>query len=210
MGAIGELKQVSVATLDVLRQKPSLVKLFFAARYLPESAIWKRAAYWTGASAEQTKKECQQQFKQFRYLDNYKKENLKNQFLAEWETPELSLNKTWSELTYFLAGYIPVYPSDWSVPELKQFIAQPKQGILKTLFSNRPLAKDFLDFLVIEKSEWDGLPLVNAVGAGAEIGYATGYGPVHYLINDEIEQIANGLVQLSEQGFERRFRQEAQ
>lgn len=64
--------------------------------------------------------------------------------------------------------------------------------------------------LVIKNSAWDGLPLVNAFGAGTEIGYETGYGPVRYLISSEVEQILDGLLELSPEGYQNRFIRESQ
>jgi hypothetical protein len=211
MGIVGELKQVSVSTLEILRQNSPLVELFRTARYLPESASWKQT-YQTSDSAERIQKECQKEFERFRWVDKHEQETLKNQFLAEWEIPALSLDKSWSELTCFLSGYLPIYISSWAVPELEQFRTPIKQSILGRLFSRYPAyrEKDFLNFLVIEESEWDGLPLVNAFGAGAEIGYATGYGPMRYLLSHEVEQVMNGLIKLSEKGLEERFWREAE
>lgn len=214
MGIVCELKQISIATVEVLRQDPSLVELFRAAKYLPESAFWRQATYWASDSAEQ--KRSQEKFERFRWIGKYKQETLKNQFLVEWEIPELDLDKSWSELTFFLAGYIPVYISSWAVPELEKFKTpnpqtSTQQGLFRKLFSPRSFykQKDFLDFLVIEASEWDGLPLVNAVGAGMGIDYARDYGPMRYLLADETEQVLNGLIKLSEKGLEERFWREA-
>lgn len=207
MGICGELKQISVSTVEILRQDPSLVELFRAAQYLPESALWKQTT-WTDYSAEQTKERSQKEFRSF------KQHTLKQQFLAEWEIPELDLDKSWSELTCFLAGYRPGYISLWAVPELNRFrrLTSTRQSMIGKLFSLPPSyeEKDFLDFLVVEESEWDGLPLVNAVGAGTEMDYETGYGPMRYLLPHEVEQIMNGLIKLSEKGLEERFWREAE
>jgi hypothetical protein len=85
------------------------------------------------------------------------------------------------------------------------------QGKIPELIVEKGYKKDFLPFLVIQNSQWDGKPLVNAFGAGKEIGYETGYGPVRYLsASNEVGQILDGLLELSEEGFENRFIQESQ
>jgi hypothetical protein len=211
MGIVGKLKQVSVSTLEILKQAPPLVELFRSARYLQESAFWRQTT-WTSVSVERTQKECQKEFERFRWADKHEQENLKNQFLAEWKIPELNLDKSWSELTFFLAGYVPCHISLSAVPELKRFRVPTQKNIFEKLFSRCPSyeGRDFLSFLVVEVSEWDGLPLVNAVGAGAEIGYEMGYGPMRYLLPDEIERVVHSLIKLSEEGFKERFWREAE
>ena len=116
------------------------------------------------------------------------------QFIDEWKVPALSLHKYWVELSFLLAGYIP--GSDWTIPELRSLATQAK--------------KDFLPFLVIENSQWDGLPLVNVIGAGTKFGYSTSYAPVQYLKPDEVEQLLHGLIKLSKNGFQERYRRESQ
>lgn len=213
MGICAELKQISLSTLEILRQDPLLVKLFRTAKYLPESAFWRQTT-WTDKSAERTKERSQKEFRRFRSSNKYEQHTLKQQFLAEWEISELDLDKSWSELTCFLAGYRPGYISLWAVPELNRFRRPTsiRQSIIGKLFSLPPSyqEKDFLNFLVVEESEWDGLPLINAVGAGTEINYPKDYGPMRYLLPHEIEQIMNGLIKLSEKGLEERFWREAE
>ena len=41
MGITAQLKQVSIQTLEILKQDAYLVKHFFTAKSLPESAFWK-------------------------------------------------------------------------------------------------------------------------------------------------------------------------
>ncbi|OUL22862.1 hypothetical protein BV378_23395 [Nostoc sp. RF31YmG] len=213
MGIVGELKQISSLTLEILRQNPPIVELFRSAKYQPESPFWKQATYWNGESAEKTKERSQERFERFCRVHSYKQESLKNQFLAEWEIPALELDKSWSELTFFLAGYIPGYvSSEWTLPELKTSKTPIHKNWWKKLFSRQKPneEKDFLSFLVIKTSQWDGLPLVNAIGTGAEIGYATGYGPMRYLLPNEVEQVMNGLIKLSKNGFQERFYRESE
>jgi Domain of unknown function (DUF1877) len=52
--------------------------------------------------------------------------------------------------------------------------------------------------------------LVNAFGAGTEIGDETGYGYDRYLISSEVEQILDGLLGLSLEGYQNRFIRESQ
>jgi hypothetical protein len=189
MGAVSKLKQISLPVLELLQQNPSLASSFFAAKYLLESP---RMIRWTDQFADQTKQ--------------------KANFLAEWTTPELDLNKSWDELTFFLAGYIPCHvTSGWIAPDLRVSKIEKSRKLWNRLFSFKhlPLEKDFLPFLVVETSAWDKLPLVNAIGTGKEIDYETGYGPVRYLLPQEVEQVLDGLLKLSESGFQQRFRREA-
>jgi Domain of unknown function (DUF1877) len=212
MGITSELKQISVETLDLLKKDPSLIDVFRAGSHLPEYAIWRQKINWNAESVEKAKEKFEKECERFRWADRAEKENLKNQFLMEWEIPELDLDKSWMELTFFLAGYIPGYVSTSAIPELDRFkISNPKismpQGLLGKLFSPKQSDRNkvFLDFIVIELSEWDALPLVNAVGAGMEIGYDTSYNPMTYLMPHEIEMVINGLIKLSEKGLEERF-----
>jgi hypothetical protein len=70
--------------------------------------------------------------------------------------------------------------------------------------------KIFCHFKVIE-SEWDGYPLVNAIGAGAEIGNSDDrdFGAIRYLLPNEVEEVLNGLRKLSKSGFQKRYRRES-
>lgn len=213
MGIIGELKQISASTLEVLRQEPRLVELFKAARYLPESAFWRQRTFWNDDSAELVKKGSQEKFRRFRSVDKEKLQTLKKQFLLEWEIPELDLHKYWPELTFLLAGYIPGdFSSEWTIPELKVQKNVDDRSWWRKLFwpQKSDRQKDFFSFLVIDNSALDGLPLVNAIGAGAEIGYSTGYGPVRYLLPNEVEEILDGLIKLSEKGFQQRYQRESE
>lgn len=42
MGITGKIKQISSLTLDLLKADTFLVKAFFSAECLPESAFWQR------------------------------------------------------------------------------------------------------------------------------------------------------------------------
>jgi hypothetical protein len=212
MGITSELKQISIETLDLLKKDSSLIDIFLAGRHLPEYALWRQKIDGNAESLEKEKERFEKECERFRWADKAEKEKLKNQFLIEWEIPELDLDKSWMELTFFLAGYIPGYVSTSAIRELECFkTSNPKistpQGWLGKLFSPKQSYQNkvFLDFLVIELSEWDTLPLVNAVGAGTEIGYDTSYNPMTYLMPHEIELLMNGLIKLSEKGLEERF-----
>lgn len=173
MGIEGAIKQISLPTLELLRNEPILVGAFYEAKLLPETTFWQR----------------------LRKKYNWKV--LEQQFLAEWETPELDLHKYWQEITFLLAGYVPVsMASQWTIPELQE--------------AAKKCRKDFLSFSVIPNSRWDGLPLVNAFGAGREIDYEKDYDPVRYLIPSEVAEIFDGLLELSEKGYRDRFIRESQ
>ncbi|HLP91679.1 MAG TPA: DUF1877 family protein [Nostocaceae cyanobacterium] len=202
MGISGRLKQISIQTLEIFKQDPSLVKSLFDAEYLPESASWQRKIYLTGETAEILQQEARKAFGNLpnssQQTQNYDWKALQQQFIAEWETPELDLEKLYPELTFLLAGYVPGYiSSQWTIPELRTLANSQNQ-------------QDFLSFLVIENSQWDGLPLVNAIGAGTEIGYSTSFGAVRYLETEEIRQIVDGLILLSESGFQERYTRESE
>jgi hypothetical protein len=212
MGIEAELKQISLDMLELLKQNICLFNPFFGARWLPESPFWSNSQ-WSGESAETTKQQARERFGRLSLSQtiqrsvkrvfkpnevvDYDWEALEKQFLQEWEVPELDLHKYFQQLTFLLAGYIPAYySSGWLLPELE-------------VYSNQ-LDKNFLPFLVVDNSGWDNRPLVNAIGAGAELGYETGYGAVRYLLPNEVEQILDGLLQLTEEGFQERYRQESQ
>ncbi|BCL38013.1 DUF1877 family protein [Nostoc sp. MS1] len=211
MGITGRIKQISSLTLDLFIQDPFLVDAFFDAQWLPESP------YWQGRSNtrefEQMKQDARKRFGKLperkglsrfifknrqKWKYTYDWQALEEQFLAEWATPELDLGKSWQEITFLLAGYIAAY---YSMP----------QGKIPELRVEKGYKKDFLPFIVIQNSQWDGKPLVNAFGAGKEIGYETGYGPVRYLLaGEEVGQILDGLLELSKEGFKNRFIYESQ
>jgi len=192
MGITSQLKEISLATFERLKKEPALVEAFLSAKWLPESTFWETATHWPAASAELIKRNCETAF--------FRIPSLREQFVSEWETPDLYLNKNFQQLTFLLAGYIPGYIFDRAtIPEIKA----------NTYLMAKAKGEDFFPFLVIDNSRWDGLPLVNAIGAGAEIGYSTGYEAVRYLLPDEITRILNGLVALGEQGFQSRYLREA-
>ncbi|BAY21095.1 hypothetical protein NIES2100_08400 [Calothrix sp. NIES-2100] len=65
-----------------------------------------------------------------------------------------------------------------------------------------------LDFLVRENSDWDGLPLVNAIMGGSVIEeYDRDFPPVRYLTNDEVKQVAEALPKITEAGLKERLHQ---
>lgn len=211
MGITAKLKQISTQTLELLKQDKYLVGFFFNAEFLPESPHWKRSS-WSEESAEKTKQRVRKRFGRLPLSQTIKRsvkrvfkpnevfdydwKALEKQFFEEWEVPELDLDKSFQELIFLLAGYISAYYSGgWLLPELKAYSIQP--------------GKDFLPFLVINNSELDGRPLVNAISAGAELSYKRDYGPVRYLLPSEVEQVLDGLRRLTEEGFQERYRQES-
>ncbi len=203
MGITAELKQISVETLEIFRQDPALLSLFFNAQWLPESPIWQQAKYLAGTSSEKNKQKARAKFEQLSHehelqIGHYSWQSLKQQFLDDWEVPALDLHKYFPELTYLLAGYVPgSLTSIWTIPELRKLAENQGQ-------------KDFFSFLVVENSEWDDFPLVNAIFAGIEIDCEADYGRVRYLLTDEVGQILDGLLYLSEEGFQDRYERESQ
>jgi Domain of unknown function (DUF1877) len=197
-----QLKRISIPMLKLIKQDPLILSLFFDAKWLPESPFWQRSKHWRGDSAEKTKQEARKRFtKSLKDCTGLKKvcnlQALESQLLAEWEMPELDLHKNFPELTYLLAGYVPGYvSSEWTIPEVKSMANQ--------------ISTDFLPFLVIEKSEWDSLPLVNALGSGTEINFKMSYGNPRYLLMDEVGEILDGLLFLSEAGFQDRYKRESE
>jgi hypothetical protein len=196
-----QIKRISISTLELIQQDPLLLSPFFDARWLSESVFWQQRK-WKHESDEKTKQAARVRFTKSlqdrnRWKNKYNLQALEQQLLFEWQTPELDLHKYFTELTYLLAGYIPSYFStEWITPELIS-VARENRG-------------NFLPFLVVENSEWDGLPLVNALGAGTEIGAAMGYGKARYLLPEEVGDILDGLLFLSEEGFQERYKRESQ
>jgi Domain of unknown function (DUF1877) len=185
MGVTVSLKQISPATLEILTQNPEQIELFSSAQWLPSSAAWQRKSYLSEPYASQFKQDAQVKFSGSVYEE---------QFVTEWAIPELDLHKYWPELTYLLAGYIPVYSDrELSLPEL-----QARSDLMEK--------SNFMEFLIIENSEWDGRPLVNAIFAGIQIGEQ---GADWYQTSEEVTQILDGLLGISKKGFRERYRREA-
>ena len=65
--------------------------------------------------------------------------------------------------------------------------------------------KSWPEFLVIDNSAWDGLPLVNAILSGRDLEADLGYGPVRYLLPEEVEIIASALDDISVESFAERY-----
>jgi Domain of unknown function (DUF1877) len=195
-----QIKRISISTLELIQQEPLLLSSLLDAKWVPESPFWQQNK-WIDESAKKTKQAAQVRFSKSlqdcnRWKNNYSLQALEQQLLFEWETPELDLHKYFTELTYLLAGYVPSYfSSEWITPEL-----------ISVARKNR---NDFLPFLAIENSKWDGLPLVNALGAGTEIGAEMGYGKARYLLPEEVGDILDGLLFLSEEGFQERYKRES-
>ncbi len=94
MGITSHLKEVSLATLERLKKEPVLVDAFLSAKWLPESTFWETASHWPAASAELIKRNCETEFSSI--------PSLREQFVSEWETPDLDLNKNFQQLTFLL------------------------------------------------------------------------------------------------------------
>jgi len=91
MGITSHLKEISLATFERLKKEPALVEAFLSAKWLPESTFWETATHWPAASAKLIKRNCEQAF--------FRIPSLREQFVSEWETPDLDLNKNFQELT---------------------------------------------------------------------------------------------------------------
>jgi hypothetical protein len=186
MGVTFYLKQISVSTLNILKQNPKQVELFYAAKWLPESSFWQRARYWVGSSADAAKQDSEAQFGSASY---------RSQFVSEWEIPDLDLHKYFPELTYLLAGYIPDSSEGrLAIPEL-----QSRPDLMQK--------KNFMEFFIIENSAWDGLPLVNAIWAGTQVGRKENN---WYQTPEEVGCILDGLLWIAEEGFQARYQREAE
>ncbi|BDM82080.1 hypothetical protein [Acaryochloris marina] len=184
-----------MSTLETLQQDPGLTELFFAAQWLPEAPKWQKS-YLQGEWSERTKEQAAQQF------SNYS--SFKQPFLDEWETPAADLYKYFVVLTFLLAGYVPGHILlSWVIPELRE------NSELMQRFKNRA----FAPFLLFMDSQWDGLPLVNALGAGTILNPNTRNNPNHslvrYLSIEEVGNMLDGLLLLSEQGFRTRYKRES-
>lgn len=192
MGINSYLKAVSISTLETLQQDPELTDLFFAAQWLPEAPKWKKS-YLQGEWSEKTKEQATQQFSKY--------SSLKQPFLDEWETPEADLHKYFDVLTFLLAGYVPGYIlRPWTIPELRS----------KAELMQQSKNRDFAPFLMFMDSQWDGLPLINALGAGAILNPNTSsHRLVRYLSTEEVGNMLDGLLLLSEQGFRTRYKRES-
>jgi hypothetical protein len=125
-------------------------------------------------------------------------ESFINEFDSEIQTDidKLELNQWFDVLTFLLAGYNPGYLTS----EVTTILELRESKELMLASKNR----DFAAFTVIEESKWDGLPLVNAFGAGVEIGDEMGYGKVRYLTSELVQEILRGLVKLGREGYQRR------
>jgi Domain of unknown function (DUF1877) len=184
MGITLHLKQISVSTLTILQQDPKQVELFRSAEFLAESPFWQKRK-WADSSADDTKQWSDSKLGSSPYRD---------QFVAEWEIPDLDLHKSFPELTYLLAGFIPyTYQGIFALPELKS-----RPDLMQE--------ETFMDFFIIESSAWDGLPLVNAIWAGTKIGEEGGS---WYQTPEEVKQLLKGLRRLSRKGFRTRYYREA-
>lgn len=99
-----------------------------------------------------------------------------------------------------MPGYI-LQP--WTIPELRSNAELMQQS--KT--------RDFAPFLLFMDSQWDGLPLVNALGAGTILNPNTRNNPNHslvrYLSTEEVGNMLGGLLLLSEQRFRTRYKRES-
>ena len=184
MGVTVSLKQISPSTLDILIQNPAQLDLFFAAKWLPNSAVWQNRPSYSTLDASQYQREAKSQLNASVHEER---------FAAEWTTPELDLHKYWADMTYLLAGYIPSYSAqDLALPEL-----QARADLMKE--------DNFMEFLVIQNSEWDKRPLVNAIFAGIYLGEDTYW----YQTPEAVGQIFEGLQGISRKGFRARYRHEA-
>jgi Domain of unknown function (DUF1877) len=178
MGVTVSLKQISPLTLEIFKQDPKQVELFYDAQWLQSSAFCE-------PYASQFKQDAKAKLSGSVYQE---------QFISEWAIADLDLHKYWPELTYLLAGYIPRYSDrDLALPELKVRSDLMEEG-------------NFMEFLIIDNSNWDGRPLVNAIFSGTQIEKD---GADWYQTPEEVKQILDALQEISRKGFRKRFRREA-
>jgi hypothetical protein len=211
MGIEAELKQISLTTLELLKQDYYLWGSFFSARWLPDFASW-RELQWSEESTQTAKQQVREKIVRLPLSQTLKRslkqvfkphevvdlnwEYLEKLFISEWEVPHLDVHKYFQGINILIAGYtVGYYSKDWILPELEIYTRVPN--------------RDFLPFLVVPTSEWDGLPLVNAIGGGAELEYQTGYGFVKCLLPSEVDLVLDGLIQLGEEGFQGRYKRES-
>ena len=110
-------------------------------------------------------------------------------FLSAWETSDLDLHKYYPHLTYVLAGHTTDYEQrHLALPELQARIDLMQED-------------NFMNFLMIEDSKWDGLPLVNALFKGVGIGKERATG---YQTTEEVGTILDALLWISDDGFRER------
>ncbi len=122
---------------------------------------------------------------------------LEAEFIKEWQKPDLDLHKYGAELTYLLAGYFPgYYGRESRIAELKGYSKSTVNG--------------FLPFLVIKNSNWDGLPLVNASARSTELFERWDCGFLPCFLPEEVKIILDGLMELTVEGFQERYKRESQ
>jgi Domain of unknown function (DUF1877) len=204
MGITLYLKQISVSTLEILKQDSRNLEIFYSAKSISEISFSKKEADIINAymMAKQAKAQSDnpllaEMMKMAKQESEVKigDSPFRDQFVTEWKTPALGLYKDFTDLTYLLAGYIPEYSErDYAITELKS-----RSDLMKE--------DNFMDFLLIENSEWDGLPLVNAIFTGTAIG--TEELTSWYQTPEEVSRILAGLISLSEEGFQARYRRES-
>lgn len=92
MGIDGQLKQISLESFEICQNDASLMEIFFAAKRLPDSPHWQREkGYLSQEYAEEAQQRAVERFVKLT-SEEREKQNLKSQFLAEWEIPELDLD----------------------------------------------------------------------------------------------------------------------
>lgn len=194
MGIVAKLKQISPSTLDKIKDESLLLDAFCLAKWLPDSEYWQQqvreGAYVEDLDLQQKEMQIFQNMKwryrlkyfcKFKWISQIEWDKLEAEFLLEWKIPELDLHKWWLELHFLFTG--------------------------DNLYNS--LMRDGFPFLVMKNSMWDNRPLVNAVFAGTETAGETGYGKARYLLSDEVKEVAEGLSELSEAGFQERYNREA-
>ena len=192
MGVTIRLVQVSTQTLDLLQRDDLLIDVFFEMEYVTDIEDIEQSVDSISHPAHRSK---------------YDWRSLGEQFLEDWELPELDLHKYFTELTFLLAGCAPDYP-DYG-PDYSEYEGQSwDQPEIKDL---EPQGTGMLPFLVIPDSQWDGRPLVNAIFAGTTFEGGGDESPcAWYLLPDEVGQLLDGLIELGETGFQERYRRESQ
>ncbi|MBO1346873.1 MAG: DUF1877 family protein [Hormoscilla sp. GUM202] len=130
---------------------------------------------------------------QVEYFFNSRWNRSVSPFASEWDVSPLDLHKYWDHMTVLLAGY--ETRSGWSFKD--------KRLLNELIFAE--YRKSWPEFLVIDNSQWDGLPLVNAIFSGRDVGPDLSYGPARYLLPEEVEIIASALDDISVESFSERY-----
>lgn len=170
MGIEAKFKQVSPYLLEKLKEHPDFAAVFFYAQLLPDSDYWREYPIDPNNPADVA---------DFEEFTNCVAETL--QKLQE-EKPE-EFEKMKAEIPLLIAEG-KALPLDIGKKWRELQFAFTGED-----YSVRPT-------FLIDKND-DGLPSINVVMGGTEIGYHTEYGLLRYFTADEVKQVASALSRFS-------------